>query len=418
MKKRAWIEPFEDEYVYRVKIVISGNGHEHEYSGGVRMTWHGHLYAYDVYGEGKEFTEQPDWNPMNRHDEIDKAIEYVKQSEDDCLAFASEHGFEVVRYDVEDNRYALDRFGSKRAMKKRAEATCLYRDDFGDGVFGEVFFAPSMDENEQYYWSVTYDGNVIADGFCATEEEAFNQLERNVIYASKSAMKRRTSSKSKIYTDDFGVKWRYDYDKGVLQSLTDDPNEIKFNDEWTEKNGWPLYELGMTDDGYLIINEHHLYREDFDDNPEYWIDRANSATSEEAYWETRFDIDWPEEIRRKYEGSKRTSSKSKKMKKRAYQGNEMPLSIDEMVDFLQSKGFYETGYGERWELMPMIVQDAFGNSDKVMVSIVKQGQRRYRVQYYCKGESDLYYLDNYRDDDTFDGVVRGVLHSIAEELGY
>jgi hypothetical protein len=140
--KVAW----QDETLY--EVAVSANGIDT--IGSVRMTEFGHLYAY-WNGKGEEFTEQPDWNLTNRHDEIDAAVDWVMNQANEFAETISEFDPKITV--TKDDRYALDRFGSVDSPTPAYDAQqgCyVYRDHY-------YIYEPDGEEG----WWVDYGGEHI-----------------------------------------------------------------------------------------------------------------------------------------------------------------------------------------------------------------------------------------------------------------
>lgn len=141
--KVAW----QDETLY--EVAVSANGIDTV--GSVRMTEFGHLYAY-WNGKGEEFTEQPDWNPANRHDEIDAAVDWVMSQANEFAETISEFDPKITV--TKDDRYALDRFGSVDSP------TPVYDAQQGCYIYRDYYYIYEPDGEDG--WRVDYGGELIS----------------------------------------------------------------------------------------------------------------------------------------------------------------------------------------------------------------------------------------------------------------
>lgn len=88
---------------------------------------------------------------------------------------------------------------------------------------------------------------------------------------------------SRVYKTESGGRFRYNYDTGMLQKVLKATGEIlQENENWRRDFGSDLWEIV---DGYCIIDEIGLFREDWQESPQYWCEQYDADINAEcAAW--------------------------------------------------------------------------------------------------------------------------------------
>lgn len=88
---------------------------------------------------------------------------------------------------------------------------------------------------------------------------------------------------SRVYKTESGGRFRYNYDTGMLQKVLKATGEIlQENENWRRDFGEDLWEIV---DGECVIDEVGLFREDWQESPQYWCEQYDADINAEcAAW--------------------------------------------------------------------------------------------------------------------------------------
>lgn len=91
---------------------------------------------------------------------------------------------------------------------------------------------------------------------------------------------RETMRYSRVYKTESGGRFRYNYDTGMLQKITKPSAEILQNNaEWRRQFGSDLWEIV---DGECVIDEIGLFRENWQESPQYWCEQYDADINAEC----------------------------------------------------------------------------------------------------------------------------------------
>lgn len=279
-RKAAWLDG--DENLY--EVIVSANGIDTV--GSVRMTEFGHLYAY-WNGEGEEFTEQPDWNPANRHDEIDAAVDWVMSQANEFAETIS--GFDPKIMVTKDDRYALDRFGSVDSLVP------VYDAQQGCYVYRDYYYIYEPDGEEG--WWVDCGGERIRPIDDSLEGciEVCNEIIESE-YGGMDEFVRRESMRGKfadhrldgmniypIDLEDMAHQGGSGMPDVYLYRYEDGPTlEVIYDDGGTAGWRWGLNEM-MGGDSYLAMDADYPEFNDGFDSPQRALRHFNDFATTDSY---------------------------------------------------------------------------------------------------------------------------------------